>query len=103
MVTAPGEPDTYLRAFTRLTELAVHGADARALIVKAIDALRRAHAARRQARPRLTCADLGDSLAAQARAEPDLTHWTWARVLGHGSRTARCLPLPGAPPPIGSP
>ncbi|GAA5032698.1 helix-turn-helix domain-containing protein [Streptomyces siamensis] len=38
-VTAPGELDIYLRAFTRLTELAVHGADARALIVKAIDAL----------------------------------------------------------------
>jgi transcriptional regulator with XRE-family HTH domain len=39
-VTAPGELDIYLRAFTRLTELAVYGADARALIVKAIDALR---------------------------------------------------------------
>ncbi|MFD4415654.1 helix-turn-helix transcriptional regulator [Streptomyces sp. NPDC058476] len=38
-VTAPGELDIYLRAFTRLTELAVYGADARALIVKAIDAL----------------------------------------------------------------
>ncbi|MFD4527868.1 helix-turn-helix domain-containing protein [Streptomyces sp. NPDC058470] len=39
-VTAPGELDIYLRAFTRLTELAVYGADARSLIVKAIDALR---------------------------------------------------------------
>ncbi|MEV2195076.1 helix-turn-helix transcriptional regulator [Streptomyces phaeochromogenes] len=38
-VTAPGELDIYLRAFARLTELAVYGADARALIVKAIDAL----------------------------------------------------------------
>ncbi|NBM19590.1 helix-turn-helix transcriptional regulator [Streptomyces sp. GC420] len=38
-VTAPGELDMYLRAFARLTELAVYGADARALIVKAIDAL----------------------------------------------------------------
>lgn len=39
-VTAPGELDIYLRAFARLTELAVYGADARGLIVKAIDALR---------------------------------------------------------------
>ncbi|MEV6174866.1 DUF5753 domain-containing protein [Streptomyces sp. NPDC051954] len=39
-VTAPGELDIYLRAFARLTELAVYGADARALIVKALDALR---------------------------------------------------------------
>lgn len=38
-VTAPGELDIYLRAFARMTELAVYGADARALIVKAIDAL----------------------------------------------------------------
>lgn len=38
-VTAPGELDIYLRAFARLTEVAVYGADARALIVKAIDAL----------------------------------------------------------------
>ncbi|MER7838563.1 helix-turn-helix transcriptional regulator [Streptomyces sp. NPDC096040] len=38
-VTAPGELDIYLRAFARLTELAVYGADARALIVKAIDTL----------------------------------------------------------------
>ncbi|MGW6744196.1 helix-turn-helix domain-containing protein [Streptomyces sp. NPDC055025] len=38
-VTAPGELDVYLRAFTRLTELAVYGAGARALIVRAIDAL----------------------------------------------------------------
>ncbi|MEU9210624.1 helix-turn-helix transcriptional regulator [Streptomyces sp. NPDC048415] len=38
-VTAPGELDIYLRAFARLTELAVYGANARALIVKAIDAL----------------------------------------------------------------
>jgi hypothetical protein len=39
-VTAPSELDIYLRVFARLTELAVYGADARALIVKAIDALR---------------------------------------------------------------
>lgn len=38
-VTAPGELDMYVKAFARLTELAVYGADARALIVKAIDAL----------------------------------------------------------------
>ncbi|MFK0151214.1 helix-turn-helix domain-containing protein [Streptomyces sp. NPDC090493] len=38
-VTAPGELDIYLRAFARLTELAVYGAEARALILKAIDAL----------------------------------------------------------------
>lgn len=38
-VTAPGELDMYLRAFARLTELAVYGAEARALILKAIDAL----------------------------------------------------------------
>ncbi|MBT2505169.1 helix-turn-helix domain-containing protein [Streptomyces sp. ISL-98] len=39
-VTAPGELDVYLRAFARLTEMAVYGADARALIVNAIEALR---------------------------------------------------------------
>ncbi|MFJ1876927.1 DUF5753 domain-containing protein [Streptomyces chartreusis] len=39
-LTAPGELDIYLRAYTRLTELAVYGADARALILKAIEALR---------------------------------------------------------------
>jgi transcriptional regulator with XRE-family HTH domain len=39
-VTAPGELDLYLRAFARLSEVAVYGADARALIVRAIDALR---------------------------------------------------------------
>ncbi|MET7718696.1 helix-turn-helix transcriptional regulator [Streptomyces sp. NPDC005407] len=38
-VTAPSELDVYLRAFTRLTELAVYGAEARALIVNAIEAL----------------------------------------------------------------
>ncbi|NUK00284.1 helix-turn-helix domain-containing protein [Streptomyces lunaelactis] len=38
-VTAPSELDVYLRAFTRLTELAVYGTEARALIVKAIEAL----------------------------------------------------------------
>ncbi|MGW0711853.1 helix-turn-helix domain-containing protein [Streptomyces sp. NPDC002643] len=38
-VTAPGELDLYLRAFTRLRELAVHGAEARTLILKAIEAL----------------------------------------------------------------
>ncbi|MCX4906855.1 helix-turn-helix transcriptional regulator [Streptomyces sp. NBC_00878] len=39
-VTAPGELDIYLRAFARLADLAVYGADARALVVKAIDGLR---------------------------------------------------------------
>ncbi|OQD56191.1 transcriptional regulator [Streptomyces phaeoluteigriseus] len=39
-VTAPGELDIYLRAFARLTEMAVYGADARALILRAIKALR---------------------------------------------------------------
>lgn len=38
-VTAPGELDIYLRAFARLTDLAVYGADARALILKAIEGL----------------------------------------------------------------
>jgi transcriptional regulator with XRE-family HTH domain len=38
-VTAPGELDIYLRAFARMAELAVYGAEARALIVKAVDAL----------------------------------------------------------------
>ncbi|MGC9538492.1 helix-turn-helix domain-containing protein [Streptomyces sp. UG1] len=38
-VTAPGELDIYLRAFARLAELAVYGAEARALILKAIEAL----------------------------------------------------------------
>jgi hypothetical protein len=38
-VTAPGELDVYLRACARLTTLAVYGAEARALIVKAIDSL----------------------------------------------------------------
>ncbi|MER7577185.1 hypothetical protein [Streptomyces sp. NPDC126514] len=38
-VTAPGELDTYLRAFTRLTELAVYGAEARALVMRAIESL----------------------------------------------------------------
>lgn len=39
-VTAPGELDVYLRAFARLAEMAVYGTEARALIVKALDALR---------------------------------------------------------------
>ncbi|MFJ2631046.1 helix-turn-helix domain-containing protein [Streptomyces sp. NPDC087422] len=39
-VTAPSEVDLYLRAMAKLSELAVHGADARALIVRAIEALR---------------------------------------------------------------
>jgi transcriptional regulator with XRE-family HTH domain len=39
-VTAPGELEIYLRAFARLTELAVYGAEARSLITRAIDALR---------------------------------------------------------------
>ncbi|MEV0480813.1 Scr1 family TA system antitoxin-like transcriptional regulator [Streptomyces sp. NPDC050508] len=38
-VTAPGELDIYLRAFARLADLAVHGAEARALILKAIEYL----------------------------------------------------------------
>jgi transcriptional regulator with XRE-family HTH domain len=38
-VTAPGELDIYLRAFARLAELAVHGTQARSLIVAAIEAL----------------------------------------------------------------
>ncbi|AZK93500.1 MULTISPECIES: helix-turn-helix domain-containing protein [Streptomyces] len=38
-VTAPGELEVYHRAFARLARLAVHGAHARALIVRAIDAL----------------------------------------------------------------
>jgi len=38
-VTAPGEVVIYLRAFERLTALAVYGADARALISDAISAL----------------------------------------------------------------
>lgn len=38
-VTAPGELDLYLRAFARLADLAVHGAEARTLILKAIEAL----------------------------------------------------------------
>ncbi|MFC4035685.1 helix-turn-helix domain-containing protein [Streptomyces polygonati] len=39
-VTAPGEVDIYLRAFAKLTELAVYGAEARRLIVNAIESLR---------------------------------------------------------------
>ena len=39
-VTAPGELGIYLRAFARLTEMAVYGAEARALILRAIEALR---------------------------------------------------------------
>ncbi|MEI5100380.1 helix-turn-helix transcriptional regulator [Streptomyces sp. PmtG] len=38
-VTAPGELDIYLRAFTRLSDLAVLGTEARALILKAIESL----------------------------------------------------------------
>lgn len=38
-VMAPSELDMYLRAFAWLAELAVYGADAQALVVKAIDAL----------------------------------------------------------------
>jgi transcriptional regulator with XRE-family HTH domain len=38
-VTAPSEITLYARAFERLTELAVHGAQARALIMSAIEAL----------------------------------------------------------------
>ncbi|GAB2830123.1 helix-turn-helix domain-containing protein [Streptomyces daliensis] len=39
-VTAPGELDIYLRAFARLSELAVYGTEARVIITKAIEALR---------------------------------------------------------------
>ncbi|MFB7932739.1 helix-turn-helix domain-containing protein [Streptomyces sp. NPDC056039] len=39
-VTEPGELDIYLRGFARLTELAVYGAEARTLILRAIEALR---------------------------------------------------------------
>ncbi|MFG2329317.1 helix-turn-helix domain-containing protein [Streptomyces sp. NPDC048604] len=39
-ITAPGELDIYLRAFERLRRMAVYGADARALILRAIEALR---------------------------------------------------------------
>lgn len=39
-VTAPSELDIYLRAFARLTDLAVYGAEVRNLIVKAVDSLR---------------------------------------------------------------
>ncbi|MFF7158111.1 Scr1 family TA system antitoxin-like transcriptional regulator [Streptomyces sp. NPDC008139] len=38
-ITAPDEVSVYLAAFTRLRQHAVYGADARALVVKAIDAL----------------------------------------------------------------
>lgn len=38
-VTAPGEVTVYLHAFEKLAELAVYGAEARALITAAIDAL----------------------------------------------------------------
>jgi len=38
-LTAPGEVVIYLRAFERLTALAVYGAEARALISDAISAL----------------------------------------------------------------
>ncbi|MEV7678661.1 helix-turn-helix transcriptional regulator [Streptomyces sp. NPDC088341] len=38
-VTAPGEIELYVRAFEELRSMAVYGAGARALIVKAIDAL----------------------------------------------------------------
>ena len=38
-VTAPGEVVVYLRAFDRLARLAVYGAEARALITDAINAL----------------------------------------------------------------
>ncbi|WP_329177785.1 helix-turn-helix domain-containing protein [Streptomyces sp. NBC_01477] len=39
-ITAPDEVAVYLRAFTELHQHAVYGADARSLIVRAIDALR---------------------------------------------------------------
>lgn len=37
-LTTPGEISTYLRAFSELSRSAVRGAEARALIVKALDA-----------------------------------------------------------------
>jgi hypothetical protein len=39
-ITQPSEIVLYLKAFEELRGMAVYGADARALIVKAIDALR---------------------------------------------------------------
>jgi len=38
-VTAPSEITLYVRAFEKLAELAVHGTQARALIMSAIDVL----------------------------------------------------------------
>jgi len=38
-VTAPGEVTQYVKAFTELADLAVHGAAARALITSAVAAL----------------------------------------------------------------
>lgn len=38
-ITQPSEVDQYMKAFSQLRSMAVYGADARALIVKAIDAL----------------------------------------------------------------
>lgn len=38
-ITAPGEIRTYLKAFTELSRIAVHGADARACITRAMDSL----------------------------------------------------------------
>lgn len=38
-VTEPSEIALYIRAFERLRTMAVYGADARALVVKALDAL----------------------------------------------------------------
>ncbi|MBD9703197.1 hypothetical protein IHE56_14095 [Streptomyces sp. ID01-12c] len=39
-VMAPSELDMYLQAFACRAELAAYGADAQALVVKAVDALR---------------------------------------------------------------
>jgi transcriptional regulator with XRE-family HTH domain len=39
-ITEPSEVETYAKAFDRLRQMAVYGAEARALIVRAIDALR---------------------------------------------------------------
>ncbi len=39
-ISQPSEVSLYLRAFEQLQSLAVYGAEARALIVRAIDALR---------------------------------------------------------------
>ncbi|MFI1355313.1 DUF5753 domain-containing protein [Streptomyces sp. NPDC020898] len=39
-ITAPGEIHTYLKAFAKLSPIAVHGADARACIARALESVR---------------------------------------------------------------